>query len=62
MSTVPVPLDIGFHDAQGEVVDRLLMKPCPDSQSQCPLYSPKAEFTYALETLKGDLPEGPLSR
>jgi uncharacterized membrane protein (UPF0127 family) len=62
MSTVPVPLDIGFYDAQGTVVDRLLMKPCPDSQSRCPLYSPKADFTYALETLEGDLPAGPLSR
>lgn len=62
MSTVPVPLDIGFYDADGKVVDRLLMKPCPDSQSRCPLYTPKGEFTYALETLEGDLPEGALSR
>jgi uncharacterized membrane protein (UPF0127 family) len=61
MSTVPVPLDIGFYAADGEVVDRLLMKPCPNSQSKCPLYTPRGEFTYALETLKGDLPEGTLS-
>jgi uncharacterized membrane protein (UPF0127 family) len=62
MSTVPVPLDIGFYDADGDVVDRLLMKPCPDPQSRCPLYTAKGEFSYALETLKGNLPPGPLSR
>jgi uncharacterized membrane protein (UPF0127 family) len=61
MSTVPVPLEIGFYDADGRVVDRLLMKPCADVQSRCPLYGPKGSFTYALETLKGDLPEGDLS-
>jgi len=61
MSTVPVPLDIGFYDASGKVVDRLLMKPCPDAQSSCPLYRATGEFSYALETLKGDLPDGDLS-
>ena len=62
MSTVPVPLEIGFYDADGRVVDRILMQPCPDVQARCPLYEPKGPFTYALETLKGDLPEGNLSR
>jgi uncharacterized membrane protein (UPF0127 family) len=61
MSTVPVPLEIGFYDADGRLVDRLLMKPCADEQSRCPLYGPKGSFTYALETLEGDLPEGDLS-
>ena len=61
MSTVPVPLDIGFYAADGKMVDRLLMKPCPDRQAKCPLYSARAPFTYALETLKGDLPDGDLS-
>jgi hypothetical protein len=62
MSTVPVPLEIGFYDADGRVVNRLLMQPCPDVQARCPLYEPKGPFTYALETLKGDLPDGDLSR
>ena len=62
MSTVPVPLDIGFYDAEGKVVDRLLMKPCPAAQAKCPLYTSSGPFTYALETLEGDLPAGPLSR
>jgi uncharacterized membrane protein (UPF0127 family) len=61
MSTVPVPLEIGFYDDDGRVVDRLLMQPCPDAQSQCPLYSAQGPFTYALETLQGDLPDGDLS-
>jgi uncharacterized membrane protein (UPF0127 family) len=62
MSTVPVPLDIGFYDERGRIIDRLLMKPCADSQSTCPLYNASGPFTYALETLKGDLPEGNLSK
>jgi uncharacterized membrane protein (UPF0127 family) len=62
MSTVLVPLQIGFYDADGRVVDRLLMKPCPDAQSKCPRYSAQGSFTYALETLEGDLPEGDLSK
>jgi uncharacterized membrane protein (UPF0127 family) len=61
MSTVPVPLDIGFYDSDGRLVDRLLMKPCADSQSSCPLYRSSGPFTYALETLEGDLPDGDLS-
>jgi hypothetical protein len=60
MSTVPVPLDIGFYDVDGRVVDRLRMEPCPDSEDDCPLYTPDGSFTYALETLAGDLPRGRL--
>jgi uncharacterized membrane protein (UPF0127 family) len=60
MSTVPVALDIGFYDAFGRVVDRLRMEPCPGSESDCPVYSAKAPFVYALETLAGDLPRGRL--
>ncbi len=61
MSTVPVALQIGFYDANGRLVDRLVMDPCDDVQSRCPLYSADGPFTYALETLEGDLPEGDLS-
>lgn len=60
MSTVPVPLDIGFYDADGQVVDRLRMKPCPSGEN-CPGYRPEGSFTYALETLAGDLPQGRLA-
>jgi uncharacterized membrane protein (UPF0127 family) len=60
MSTVPVPLDIGFYDARGRRVDKLRMEPCDGSDADCPLYSADGEFTYALETLAGDLPKGRL--
>jgi uncharacterized membrane protein (UPF0127 family) len=62
MSTVPVPLDIGFYDAAGRPVDRLLMQPCPDrSVAECPSYRSRAPYDYALETLQGELPAGGLS-
>jgi len=61
MSTVPVPLDIGFYDERGRLVDRLRMEPCPHEQSRCPLYSASGPFTYALETLASDLPRGDLT-
>lgn len=60
MSTVPVPLDIGFYDAQGRLVSRLRMEPCAGTDAECPLYQPDGAFVYALETLAGDLPEGAL--
>lgn len=61
MSTVPVALDIGFYDDDGRVVDRLRMEPCPDDESECPVYRADGEFTYALETLADDLPRGRLT-
>ena len=60
MSTVPVPLDIGFYDAQGRLVSRLRMEPCTGTDAGCPSYSPDGEFQYALETLAGELPNGEL--
>jgi uncharacterized protein len=61
MSTVPVPLDIGFYDASGAVVDRLRMRPCPGTDASCPVYRARVPFTYALETLAGGLPRGALA-
>ena len=62
MSTVPVPLDIGFYDADGSVVDRLRMQPCPiASEARCASYRASGPFSYALETLVGDLPTGRLA-
>jgi uncharacterized membrane protein (UPF0127 family) len=60
MSTVPVALDIGFYGSDGRVVDRLRMEPCSGSDADCPLYRPRAEFRYAVETLAGELPRGGL--
>jgi uncharacterized protein len=62
MSEVPVPLEIGWYDGAGRPVDRLLMQPCPDrSVSDCPVYSSRGPYTYAVETLGGQLPSGALS-
>jgi len=61
MSTVPIALDIGFYDVHGRVVDRLRMEPCAGSEQQCPIYSARGPFRYAVETLTGKLPRGPLS-
>ena len=47
MSEVPVPLDIGWYDAAGRPVDRLLMQPCPDrSVSDFPAHSSRGPYTY----------------
>ena len=61
MSTVPVPLDIGFYDASGRLVSDELMRPCAKAEAECPVYRADAPFVYALETLKGKLPSGSLS-
>jgi uncharacterized membrane protein (UPF0127 family) len=61
MSTVPVPLDIGFYSADGAPVSRRRMKPCPHAEAECPVYEGGAPFDDALETLGGKLPSGALS-
>ena len=62
MSDVPVPLDIGWYDAAGRPVDRLRMLPCPDGTvADCPAYSSRGPYSYAVETLGGELPGGALS-
>jgi uncharacterized protein len=62
MSDVPVPLDIGWYDAAGRPVDRLVMQPCPAlSVSECPSYRSRGPYRYAVETLEGGLPGGALS-
>ena len=61
MSTVPVPLEIGFYDGDGTRTSARHMKPCPGSEAACPVYRADGPFTYALETLSGQLPAGDLS-
>ena len=61
MSTVPVPLDIAFYDADGNLVSTQRMKPCAEVEDECPVYKSDEPFVYALETLKGELPSGSLS-
>ena len=61
MSTVPVALDIGFYGAHGRPVGRLRMRPCPRPEADCPVYEAGRPFRYAVETLGGQLPRGPLT-
>jgi len=61
MSTVPVPLDIGFYRANGAPVSRRRMTPCARADAQCPAYRAEGPFVYAVETLRGGLPSGALT-
>jgi uncharacterized membrane protein (UPF0127 family) len=61
MSTVPVPLVIGFYGSDGRAVDTLRMVPCAGTDATCPVYRARRSFRYALETLAGALPPGTLT-
>jgi uncharacterized membrane protein (UPF0127 family) len=61
MSDVKVPLTIGFYNESGLRVDATDMTPCSGSDSTCPSYGSKDNFNTAIETLKGKLPDGPLT-
>jgi uncharacterized membrane protein (UPF0127 family) len=61
MAGVKFPLTIGFYDESGARVDAVDMEPCSGTDGTCPAYSSKDDFRSALETLKGKLPDGPLT-
>jgi uncharacterized membrane protein (UPF0127 family) len=62
MAGVTVPLEIGFYAPDGSRRDALLMRPCPHkAESECPAYRADGQFLYAVETLKGGLPAGPVT-
>jgi uncharacterized membrane protein (UPF0127 family) len=61
MSTVPVPLEIGFYSGAGTRTSARHMRPCAGSEAACPVYRAAGSFSYALETLSGELPAGNLS-
>ncbi len=61
MSGVTVPLDIGFFANDGKRTSTRLMKPCPRAEKQCPVYRADGPYVYAIETLKGQLPAGPVT-
>jgi uncharacterized membrane protein (UPF0127 family) len=62
MSQVPVPLDIGWYDAAGRPVDSRRMQPCAGRPVlDCPSYRSRGPYSYAVETLEGQLPSGGLS-
>jgi len=54
MANTPLPLDIGFYDAAGALINRLRMEPCPQgTDATCPTYAPDRPFRYALEVPAG---------
>jgi uncharacterized membrane protein (UPF0127 family) len=54
MAGTPLPLDIGWYDAGGRLVDRTTMAPCPDGDDgSCPTYGPPGRYRFALETSAG---------
>jgi uncharacterized membrane protein (UPF0127 family) len=65
MRNTPTPLSIAWFDADGEFVSATDMAPCPDDESDCPVYPPEGTYRFALEVFQGDLDElgvGPGSR
>jgi uncharacterized membrane protein (UPF0127 family) len=60
MAGVPVALDIGWYARDGAPVDRTEMEPCPEGGPDCPRYSSRGPYRFALETLRGELPTGSL--
>jgi uncharacterized membrane protein (UPF0127 family) len=56
-----VPLDIAWFDEDGRRVGEAQMEPCPEDVADCPGYPPGAPWHFALETLRGELPEGDLA-
>ena len=40
MANTPLPLDIGFYDADGAPINRTTMEPCPEgTDATCPIYA-----------------------
>jgi uncharacterized membrane protein (UPF0127 family) len=60
MAGVPVPLDIGWYDGRGRLVDTAEMDPCPEGGRRCPLYSADSAYRFAVETPSGELAGGTL--
>jgi uncharacterized membrane protein (UPF0127 family) len=65
MRNTPTPLSIAWFDAEGAFVSATDMAPCPDDESDCPIYPPEGPYRFALEVFQGELDElgiGPGSR
>ena len=51
MKDTRIPLDAGFLDAQGRLLDVITMPPC--RRDPCPLYAPDSAYRYVLEMRAG---------
>ena len=60
MQGVGAPLAIGWYQADGTPVDRTEMVPCPAERTDCPPYSSRGPYRFAVETAGGALPGGAL--
>jgi uncharacterized membrane protein (UPF0127 family) len=61
MADTLIPLDIGFYAADGNLIDRTTMVPCPEGDdATCPTYGSREPFRYALETGAGGGGSGPI--
>jgi uncharacterized membrane protein (UPF0127 family) len=56
MFNTPMPLTIGWIDAEGELVDTADMEPCTEEPTGgCPTYRPDGSYRFALEVPQGQL-------
>lgn len=60
MAGVSSPLALGFYDAAGKPAGRYEMQPCSGSIASCPTYPPATDWSWAIETAPGKLPDGAL--
>lgn len=51
---VPVPLQIGWYDKDGNFLDGTTMDACPEG-IDCPVYGSRDPYRYAIESLGGGL-------
>jgi len=62
MAGVPIPLEVGFYDGAGALVDHLELEPCEGTDAECPAYRSSVPFVVAFEAPAGELPPGDLHR
>jgi uncharacterized membrane protein (UPF0127 family) len=51
MKDTRIPLDAGFLDTQGRLLEVISMPPC--TRDPCPLYAPHSAYRYVLEMRAG---------
>jgi uncharacterized membrane protein (UPF0127 family) len=51
MKDTRIPLDAGFLDTQGRLLEVISMPPC--TREPCPLYAPRSAYRYVLEMRAG---------
>jgi uncharacterized membrane protein (UPF0127 family) len=57
MKDTPMPLTVGYLDAEGGLVSSADMEPCLDQDDDCPSYAPEGPYRWAVEVPQGELGE-----